>query len=142
MPGARPMNPSSAWMLAPSERHAEALVITGASASSLPAWLNELASERTPDLTPTTPEIRRLLTARLLGLQSSRARGVDDALGALRRARTRTSSLRATNTERGAWLAKTLEAADAELRLRNLRDDRDGTWLAAELLRSEPERVR
>ncbi len=142
MPGARPMNPSSAWMLAPSERHAEALVIAGASASSLPAWLNELASERAPDLTATTPEIRRLLTARLLGLHSSRARGVDDALGALRRARTRTSSLRATNTERGAWLAKTLEAADAELRLRQLRDDRDGTWLAAELLKSEPERVR
>ncbi len=67
---------------------------------------------------------------------------VDDALGAMRRARTRSSSLRATNTERGAWLAKTLEAADAELARRNLRDDRNSPWLAAELLRAQPELVR
>ena len=142
MPGARTMSQSSAWTLAPSERHAEALTIAGAVASSLPAWISELAAERAPELTPTTPELTRLLTARLLGLRSSRARGVDDAIGALRRARTRSSSLRATNTERGAWLAKTLEAADAELARQNLRDDRNSPWLAAELLRAQPDLVR
>lgn len=142
MPGAPPLStvPETPWVLAPSERHVEALAFAGARARSLRRLIRELSAEQTPDRAPTTPEMTRLLSARLTGAKGARARGVDDALGSLRRAGTKVESLRRTGVERGRWLARTLEAADRTLAERGLRDDRDSAWLAAQSVESSGER--
>jgi ATP-dependent helicase/nuclease subunit B len=142
MQGARSLveDPERAWVLAPSERHVEALAEEGLVAHGLRRMIRELSAECAPDRAPTTPEMTRLLSARLIGAGGSRARGVDDALGLLRRAGTRPESLRATGVERGRWLAEVLAGADRALAERGLRDDRESGWLAAKAIGSRADR--
>jgi hypothetical protein len=143
MPGADPTRDttSPAWVLAPSERHVEALARDGIVALSLRRLQRELSAQAAPDLAPTTPEMTRLLCGQLLGVAAARARGIDEAIGLLRRAGTEPGSLRATATPRGRLLATTLERANAELARRALRDDRESAWLAAGALAKSPELV-
>jgi RecB family exonuclease len=126
-------------VLAPTERQVEALATERTDALSLRRFVRDLSTRAAPELLPTTPEMTRLLTGRLLGVSGLRARGMDDALGMLRRAGTAPASLRATGTQRGKLLAKTLDGANAELRRHSLRDDRESVWLAARELAKHAE---
>lgn len=134
----RPAPPGEQTLVS-TERHVEALSAEGLESRTLRRLIADLARAHRPDLEPTTPEITRLLSARISGASIGTARAFDDAVGRLRRAGTEARALRALRTERGAWLAQLMEEADRVLATRDLRDDRREAWDAAASLSSDAE---
>jgi ATP-dependent helicase/nuclease subunit B len=124
--------------IVPTERHVESLTVNGVSALTLRKLVRELASAERPELSATTPEVTRLLTAEHLGLPIAQAAPLDDAVGRLRRNGATAEILRATGQPRGARFADLLRGADEMLARRALRDDREAPWLAAARLTHTP----
>ncbi len=126
-------------LLVPTERHVEALSVSGVAALTQRKLVRELAEAERPNLAPTTPEITRLLTAEQLGIPIAQAAALDDAVGRLRRSGVSSRMLRDTRLPRGARFAELIARADTTLAQRSLRDDRGSALLAAERVRSSAE---
>lgn len=138
----RPPKADDPWILVPTERHAEALALSGARGRTVRRLVRELAAAELPALAPTTPEMTRLLTARCAGVSIQHARPLDEAVGRLRRSGTSSAALRATQLERGEKLSELLTSLDENLAARGLRDDRVAAWHAAKHLAEAPGGVR
>ncbi len=131
----RPPQTPVELVLVASERHAEYEAARGARVLTLRDLALRLCEAAEPAVRETAPESTRLLTRKTLrGQPPALAVAVDDALGQLRRAGTRTSDLARISGARSALLAAALEQTDARLSEYRLRDQRASAWLAARAL--------